>query len=124
MTINFQIKNETIMKKLTITTLLLACFALTSYSQDTLQNKPDIQKPKATYQVGAAKVTVWENKRQGKYGEFAAKNFQIEKVYKKDDQWKTTNSFNETELLELKAAIDKAISDEQVKTKSVTEEKK
>ena len=112
------------MKKLTITTLLLACFAMTSYSQDTLQNKQDKQKPKATYQVGAAKVTVWENKRQGKNGEFVAKNFEIEKAYKKGDQWKTTNSFNESELLELKAAIDKAISDEQVKTKSVTEEKK
>jgi hypothetical protein len=112
------------MKKLTVTTLLLACFALTSYSQDTLQNKQDKQKPKATYQVGAAKVTVWENKRQGKNGEFIAKDFKIEKVYKKGDQWKTTNSFNETELLELKAAIDKAISEEQIKTKSATEEKK
>jgi hypothetical protein len=124
MTINFQTKNETTMKKLTITTLLLAFFALTSYAQDTLQNKPDVQKPKATYQVGTVKVTVWENKRQGKYGEFIAKNFKIEKVYKKGDQWKTTNNFNETELLELKAAIDKAISDEQVKIKIVIEGKK
>ena len=124
MIINFQIRNETTMKKLTITTLLVACFALTSYSQDTLQNKQDTQKPKGTYQVGAAKVTVWENKKQGKNGEYIAKNFKIEKVYKKGDQWKTTNSFNETELLELKAAIDKAISGEKVKTKSVNEEKK
>jgi len=69
-------------------------------------------------------VTVWENKRQGKNGEIIAKNFKIEKEYKKGDQWKTTNSFNETELLELKAAIDKAISGEKVKTKSVNEEKK
>ncbi len=40
------------------------------------------------------------------------KNFQVEKVYKKGDEWATTNSFTETELLELKAAIDKAISEE------------
>ena len=108
------------MKKLMITTLLLACLALTSYSQDTLQNKQAKQKPKATYQVGAAKVTVWENK--GKNGTW--KNFKVEKVYIKDDEWKTTNSFNETELLELKAAIDKAILEEQVKIESATEEKK
>jgi hypothetical protein len=108
------------MKKLMITTLLLACFALTSYSQDIIKPKQDKQKPKATYQVGAAKVTVWENKWENR----TWKNFQVEKVYMKDDQWKTTNSFNETELLDLKAAIDKAISKEQVKTKSANKGKK
>ncbi len=61
------------------------------------QNKKDTekQKPKATYQI-----------------------------YKKGDEWKTTNSFNETELLELKTAIDKAISEETVKVKTTAEEKK
>ena len=112
------------MKKLTITTLLLACFALTSYSQDTTKTKQDRQKPKATYQVGSAKVTVWENKRQGKNGEFTAESFEIEKVYKKGDQWKTTNQFDETELLQLKSAIDKAINEEAVKTKAGTETEK
>lgn len=67
------------MKKLTITTLLLACFAFASYSQDTTKTK---NKPKATYQVGSAKVVVWENK--SKDGT-TWKNFEIEKVYKKDD---------------------------------------
>jgi len=36
----------------------------------------------------------------------------------------TTNSFDEKELLELKAAIEKAIIEELVKTKNATEEKK
>ncbi|MFA4852244.1 MAG: hypothetical protein WC868_09160 [Bacteroidales bacterium] len=107
------------MKKLIVTTLLLACFALTSYSQDTTKTKQDKQKPKATYQVGSAKVTVWENK--GKHGTW--KNFEVEKIYKKGDKWETTNSFDEKELLELRAAIDKAIAEENVKVKK-TEEKK
>jgi hypothetical protein len=101
------------MKKLTVTTLLLVCFALTGFSQDTTKTKQVKNPPKATYQVGAAKVTVWEN--NGKYGTW--KNFKIEKVYKKANKWLTTNSFDEKELLELKAAIEKAISEELVKTK-------
>lgn len=105
------------MKKLTATIILLTCFALTSFSQDTLQVKQDKQKPKATYQVGAAKVTVWENK--GENGK-TWKNFKVEKVYMKDEHWKTTSSFDETELLQLKAAIDKAVSEENVKTKTPT----
>jgi len=39
----------------------------------------------------------------------------VEKTYKQGEKWKTTSSFNETELLELKAAIEKAISEESVK---------
>ena len=74
------------MKNLFITSFLIACFALTSYSQDTLQNKHENKKPKATYTVGSAKVTVWEN--DGKYGTW--KNFKIEKVYMKDDKLKTS----------------------------------
>ena len=102
------------------TALLLACFALTSYSQDTLQNKQENKKPKVTYTVGSARVIVWEN--DGKYGTW--KNFQIEKVYMKDDKLKTTNSFNESELLELKAAIDKAVLEEEVLIKKAPEKQK
>ena len=64
------------MKKVMFTTLLLVCFALTSFSQDTTRTKQGKQKPIATYQVGAAKVIVWENK--GEYGTW--KNFKVEKV--------------------------------------------
>ena len=88
--------------------IAILCFTLTSYSQD---------KPKATYQVGNSKVTVWENEREGKYGKFITKNFQVEKVYKKGKEWETTNSFSLTELLQLRAAIDKAINEEGVKVK-------
>lgn len=98
-----------------MTVCALAVFALTSFAQDS-----EKQKPKATYQVGAAKVVVWENKREDGT---TWKNFKVEKVYKKGDEWKTTNSFDEKELLELKAALDKAISEESVKA-TTTEEKK
>ena len=98
--------------KIIITTLFLATFALTGYSQDTTKTKSN--KPKSTYQVGSAKVTVWENKtKDGK----SWKNFKVEKVYKKGDSWGTTDNFTDSELLELKAAIDKAISEESVKIK-------
>ena len=47
-------------------------------------------------------------------GKFTAKDFKVEKVYKKGKEWKTTDSFNLTELLQLRAAIDKAINEEGV----------
>ena len=110
-------KNLNIMKtfmKFTGISVAILCFALTTYSQD---------KPKATYKVGNSKVTVWENERQGEFGKFTAKTFKIENAYKKGNEWKTTNLFNLTELLQLKAAIDKAINEEGVKVKA-TEGKK
>jgi len=108
------------MKKAAFTVLLLACFALINFSQDTTRADQEKQKSKATYRVGAAVVTVWEN--EGEYGPW--KNFEIEKIYKKDDQWLTTNSFNQRELLQLKAAIDKAISEEVVKQENPQKEDK
>jgi hypothetical protein len=105
------------MKKLTFLTLIIVCFSMMCYSQDTLTAKKESHKPKATYQIGSAKITVWENKRTGKQGDFIAKDFKVEKIYKKGNEWKSTNYFNERELLELKAAIDKAIDGEMVKVK-------
>jgi basic membrane lipoprotein Med (substrate-binding protein (PBP1-ABC) superfamily) len=100
------------MKKLLLTTLLLLCFTLIGFAQDTTQTNK--HKPKAVYKVGAAKITVWEN--NGKNGTW--KNFKVEKIYMKDDEWKTSSSFNEKELLDLKAAIDKAIAEENIKQKN------
>lgn len=99
------------MKKLTTTLFFLIVFATTCFSQE--EQLTEKQKPKATYQVGKAKVTVWENKNADGS---TRKNFKIEKVYKKEDYWKTSSYFNEKDLLHLKAAIDKAISEESVNT--------
>ena len=101
------------MKKLTVTTFFLACFAISGYAQDSTAAK----KPAATYQIGAAKITVWEN--DGKFGKW--KNYKVEKTYKKGDQTSTTNYFSEKELLDLKATIDKAIAEQKTNT---SEEKK
>lgn len=106
------------MKKITMTAFLIAVFALTGFAQDTLQNKEN-NKPKVIYQVGAAKVVVWKN--TSAHGTW--KNFEVKKIYKKGGEWKSTNYFDEKELLELKAAIDKAINEESVKTKNPTEQK-
>ena len=99
------------MKTLVIV-IIISCFALTTWAQ--VKQDSTKNKPKATYQVGAAFVKVWENKNPDGS---TWKNFKVEKRYKKGEEWKTSNSFNQAELLELKAAIDKAISEESVKTK-------
>lgn len=96
------------MRKISLLSLALTAFMLTAHSQN---------KPKATYQVDAAIVTVWENEKEGKYGPYIELNFKVEKVYKKDDEWNSTNYFNLEELLQLRAALDKAISRHAVEVK-------
>jgi hypothetical protein len=99
------------MKNLLLTTILLLFIASTSYSQDTIKANKTNNKPKVTYQVGSAKIAVWEN--PGEQG--IRKNFKVERVYRNAGKWMTSNYFNEKELLELKAVIDKAIAGEDVK---------
>jgi len=65
-------------------------------------------------------VNVWEIIRQGESGEFTVKSFEIAKAGKESDQSNTKNNFDATELLQLKAAIDKAINEETI---SITEGK-
>jgi hypothetical protein len=103
-------------KGLTIASVLIVGFALTGFQHDAANvAKQEKQKPKATYQVGKAKVVVWENKSSDGT---TWKNFEVENVYKaKDGKWKTTNQFDETELLQLKNAIDKAIYGETITEK-------
>lgn len=97
------------MKTLLIS-LLICCCVFLVYSKENYRSSKS--KPKATYQVGSAKITVWENINSK--GE-TWKNFTIEKVFKKEGKWETTSSFNASELLELQAALEKAISEQVVK---------
>ena len=87
-----------------VSTLMLATVVTSLAQPEMLQNN----KPKAVYQVGQSKIVVWENARSDGR---TWKNFQVEKTYKQEGSWATTNSFNEHELLELKAALDKAINE-------------
>ena len=109
------------MKKIVILILTSACFTLTIYSQEKQDTTKLHNQLKAIYQIGKAKVTVWETPKQGEYGEFTAIDFKVEKIYKKGDRWESTNTFNLTELLQLRAVIDKAISEEGIKIKEGTE---
>ncbi|MEQ9466651.1 MAG: hypothetical protein RLN88_04515 [Ekhidna sp.] len=99
------------MKKL-LTTLLIT-FSVIAFSQDVKdpQAADEGQRPKAEYKLGSAIVTVWVNKKSDGT---TWKNFQVKKIYKKEGKWLSTNSFDETELLELKAVIDRVISEEAV----------
>ena len=111
------------MKKIAVLITIIICFAVTAYPQEKQDSLNVQNKPKATYQIGSVKVTVWENQRQGKYKEYTEKTYKIEKVYKKGEEWKSTNHFDLTELLQLRAVLDKAISEEGVKVKEGKEEK-
>jgi hypothetical protein len=98
------------MKTLLVTALAI-CFAGTINAQEKTNS------PKTEYKSGSSKVTVWENEKTGKHGDYSELSFKVEKVYKKDDKWESTNYFNLEELMELKAAIDKAILEEGVEVK-------
>lgn len=100
-----------------LTTIFLMAFSVVGFSQnvkDSVQAQGKGQKPKVEYKVGSAIITVWTNKR--KDGR-TWKNFTVKKIYKKDDKWLSSDSFNETELMELKAVVDKVIAEETVTKK-------
>jgi len=103
--------------------MVLTFSMVAAYAQEKQDSLTTPNKPKAVYQIGSVKVTVWENPRNGKYGEYTDKTYKVEKVYKKGEEWKTTNNFDTNELLQLRAVLDKAISEEAVKVKERKEEK-
>lgn len=59
------------------------------------------QKPIHEVQYGAIKATVWKN--QTEHGVFH--NVTLSRVYRKDDQWKTTDSFGRDDLLTAAKAL-------------------
>jgi hypothetical protein len=95
------------MKKVMALGLIMLCSVIISYSQSNT-------KPKIVYKIGSVRVSVWEEQKEGKYGTYAEKNFKVERIYKSDDKWESTNYYNADELLQLKAVIDKAIAEELV----------
>ena len=96
------------MKKFITICLAFAAFTFSATAQEASN------APKASYRSGKAVVTVWENEKKGEHGKYTEKNFKVEKIYKKDDKWESTNYFSLEELMQLRAAIDKAISKEAV----------
>lgn len=96
---------------ITTTILLSFLFAVALNAQDTTKVAQAKKKPSATYQVGAARITVWENKT--KYNTY--RNFMVEKIYTKNGEERKTKNFDERELFELKEVIDQAIAEERKK---------
>ena len=95
------------MKKVVALGLIMLWSVLISFSQSN-------SKPKIVYKIGSVRVSVWDNPKEGKYGSYTEKNFKVERIYKSDDKWESTNYYNADELLQLKAVIDKAIAEELV----------
>ena len=106
------------MKKILSTVLILITFSITSFAQSPkLSAYSNKNAPTATYRIGSVSIAVWENEKEGKYGKYTDKNFKVVKSYKKDDKWIESNNYTTTELLQLKAIINKAINEEAVKVK-------
>ncbi|MBT3424274.1 MAG: hypothetical protein HOD63_09065 [Bacteroidetes bacterium] len=99
------------MKKVVALGLIMLWSVLISFSQSN-------SKPKIVYKIGSVRVSVWDNPKEGKYGSYTEKNFKVERIYKSDDKWESTNYYNADELLQLKAVIDLAIGEELVVTNS------
>lgn len=77
------------------------------------------KKPLADYREGKAKITVWENEGTSKSGQpFKIKSYQISKNYKVGDEWKQSDSFSRQELMQLRVAIDKALTSNEENTEN------
>ena len=61
-------------------------------------------KPAAELRIGTVKATVWENE----VGGITHHNFTFSRIYRDDDQWKTTHSFGFKNLLNLAKLADQA----------------
>ena len=63
-------------------------------------------KPAAELRIGAVKATVWENG----IGGITRHNITFSRLYKDDDQWKTTQTFGRNDLLVLAKVADQTHS--------------
>ena len=66
-------------------------------------------KPKLKLRDGQLTVTVWENKGVKDGNEYTMFNYSLAKGYKdKEDNWKTTNTYNGDEVLRMSELIKEA----------------
>ncbi len=60
--------------------------------------------------VGKIQIAMWRNERTNKKGEnFETISATVEKQIKKDDKWKSTNSYNVQDLFSLSLAVTEAL---------------
>lgn len=89
---------------------VLICLVTTACLLSAYLLSDEKKRPSKVYQVGNAKIAVWENKQADGT---IRKSFKVEKFYKAaNGEYKTTNYFYESELVELKEVVDKAIEAE------------
>lgn len=96
------------MKYLMIIGAVAFGFGISSFVYEMKQGN----KPFKIYREGNSKIVVWENKGQDDKIWY---NYQVEKEYKKDDEIKYSNKFNEKELIDLKKVLDQAVTEIQTK---------
>ncbi len=66
-------------------------------------------KPIRKFEVGGISAAVWENEISTATGDKTVERITIDRRYKdKDGQWKSTSSFNTTDLPRLRLAIEQA----------------
>lgn len=93
----------------TLSTLILLTLCINCNAQQT---------QKTQYKSGSVVITVTPTQKTGKYGNYTEKTFKVENLIKENEQWKNTNQYTTTDLLQLKAALDKAIAEQLVETKN------
>jgi hypothetical protein len=105
------LKNDTMKKQFLIAVCLLG-LNLCALAQKTSTEK---KQPKAVYKEGSVRITEWEN--MDKNGE-PWTNYKIENIYKKGEEWKSSNNYNTEDLLQLRALIDSAIANQGIQPRA------
>ena len=70
-----------------------------------------MSKPVKTYRFGSVSLSVWENEQTKDGKTFTAKSFQLAKNYKAGDDWKTTNNYKASELVNVIQCAQAALDD-------------
>ena len=75
-----------------------------------------MSSPIKTFRFGAVSLSVFENEGSKDGKSFTTKSFQLVKNYKKGDDWKTTNNYKVSELVNVIQACQSALNDYYDKT--------
>jgi len=81
-----------------------------------------MNKPYMKARSGQISLTVWKNNRKVEDKEVESFSFNIEKNVKVGDEWKTFNSFNETDLLKIGSLINKVYDSLCIKVQEFNED--
>lgn len=64
------------------------------------------KKPLKEFRIGGVRATIWENSHTSKDGKtFNQRTATIERRYKSGEEWKTTNSYDASDLQKLRLTL-------------------